>query len=186
MDGKQSLLQKGPKFAVSSSRVPLTEYIVVTKKISDELGEDTTGKDCTEIYQKTREILQHYKKKKSHTCNITKEEREAIKTLRKDASCVVLTADKGVALVVMDKSQYVDTCMALLDDTKVYKPCKDTTKKLHRHVQETLQQLNRDYGSSRQYWWSKHHYNKLLPTGSSSPALRFYGLPKIHKANCPM
>ena len=31
-DGEQSLLQKGPKFAVSSSRVPLTEYIAVTKE----------------------------------------------------------------------------------------------------------------------------------------------------------
>ena len=50
----------------------------------------------------------------------------------------ILTADKGVALVVMDKSQYIDKCMALLDDTKVYKPCKDTTKKLHRDVQEAL------------------------------------------------
>ena len=29
-------------------------------------------------------------------------------------------------------------------------------------------------------------YNKLLPTGNTSPAPRFYGLPKIHKANCPM
>ena len=44
-----------------------------------------------------------------------------------------LTADKGVALVVMDKSQYIDKCVALLNDTKVYKPCKDTTKKLQRH-----------------------------------------------------
>ena len=30
------------------------------------------------------------------------------------------------------------------------------------------------------------YYNTLLPTGNSSPAPRFYGLPKIHKANCPM
>ena len=37
-DGEQSLLQKGPKFAVSSSKVPLTEYIAVTKRICDELG----------------------------------------------------------------------------------------------------------------------------------------------------
>ena len=144
-DGEQSLLQKGPKFALSSSRLLLTEYIAVTKKICHELGENTTGKDCTQIYQKTKEILQHCQKKKSHTCNITKEEKEAINTLREDASCVVLTADQGVALVVMDKSQYVDKCMPLLDDTKVYKPCKDTTKKLNRDIQETLQQLNRDY-----------------------------------------
>ena len=41
-------------------------------------------------------------------------------------------------------------------------------------------------GSSRLHWWSKQHYHKLLATGNTSPAPRFYGLPKIHKANCPM
>ena len=93
---------------------------------------------------------------------------------------------KGVALVVMDKSQYIDKCMALLNDTKVYKPCRDTTKKLQRDVQEALQQLHRDHSTSRLYYWSKQYYNKLLPTGNSSPSPRLYGLPKIHKANCPM
>ena len=127
-DGEQSLLQKGPNFAVSSSKVPLTEYIAVTKGICDELGENTVGKDCTEIYQKTKEVLQHFKEKKGHTRNTTKEEWQAIKTLKEDFSHVVLTADKGVALVVMGKSQYIGKCMALLNDTKVYKPCKDTTK----------------------------------------------------------
>ena len=34
--------------------------------------------------------------------------------------------------------------------------------------------------------WSKQYFNKLLPTGNSSPEPRFYGLPKIHRANCPM
>ena len=101
-DGEQSLLQKGPKFAVSSSKVSLTEYIAVTKRICDELGENTAGRDCTEIYQKTKEVLQHFKNKKGPTCNTTRKEWEAIKTLREDSSCVVLTADKGVALVVMD------------------------------------------------------------------------------------
>ena len=185
-DGEQSILQKDPKFTVSSSKLPLTEYIAVTKRICDELGENTTGKGCTEIYQKTKEVLQHFKDKKGPTHNITKQEKEAIKTLREDSSWVVLTADKGVAMVVMDKSQYIEKCMALLNDTKVYKPCKDTTKKLHRDVQESLRKLNREHGSSRLYDWSKIHYNWLLPTGNSSPAPRFYGSPKIHKANCPM
>ena len=160
---------------MSSPKVPLTEYVTVTKIICDKLSENTTGKDCTEIYPKTKEILQHYKNKKGHTCNITKKEQEAIKTLREDASHMVLIADKGVALIVMDKSQYIDKCMTLLDDTKFYKPYRDTTKKLQRDVQEALQQLNNDHGTSRLYDWSKQYYNKLL-----------YGLPKIHKANCPM
>ena len=154
-DGEQSLLQKGPNFAVSSSRVPLTEYIAVTKRIYDELGENTARRDCTEIYQKTKEVLQHFKDKKGLTHNTTRKEQEAIKILREDSSHVVLTADKGVALVVMDKSQYIDKCMALLNDTKVYKPCKDTTKKLHRDIPESLWRLNREHGSSRLYDWSK-------------------------------
>ena len=76
--------------------------------------------------------------------------------------------------------------MALLHNNKVYKPCRDTTKKLQRYVQETLWQLNRDYGTSRLTWWRKHYYNNLLLKGNSSPAPRFCGIPKIHKANCPM
>ena len=154
---------KGTKFAVSSSKVPITEYIAVTKRICDELGENTTGKDCTEIYQKTKEVLQHFKEKKGLARNITKQEKEAIKTLREDSSRIVLTADKGVALVVMDKNQYIEKCMDLLNDTKTYKPCKDTTKKLHRDVQESLRRLNREHGSSRLHDWSKLYYNCLLP-----------------------
>ena len=39
-----------------------------------------------EIYQKTKEVLQHFKEKKGLGHNITKQEKEAIKTLREDSS----------------------------------------------------------------------------------------------------
>ena len=87
--------RRGPKFAVSSSKVPLTEYIAVTKRICDELSENTVGRDCTEIYQKTKDVLQHFKEKKGPTCNTTKEEWEAIKTLKEDPSRVVLNSGQG-------------------------------------------------------------------------------------------
>ena len=122
---------------MSLPKVPLTEYIAVTKRICDELVHIPQGRNVQKGTRKP-EILQHYKNKKGHTRNITKEEWEAIKTLREDASCMVLTSDKEVALVVMDKSQYIDKCIALLNDTKAYKPCRDTTKKLHRDIQEAL------------------------------------------------
>ena len=163
----------------------LTKYIAVTKRICDELGENTAGKDCTEIYQKSKDVLQYFKDKKGPTHNTTRKEWEAIKTLREDSSHVVLTADKGVALVVMDKGQYIDKCMALPNDRRATNLAR-TLPKNFRDIQESLQRLNREHGSSRLYDWSKMYYNKLLPTGNSSPAPRFYGLPKIHKANFPM
>ena len=39
---------------------------------------------------------------------------------------------------------------------------------------------------SKEHQWVQLHYNQLLPTGNSNPLPRFYSLPKIHKANCPM
>ena len=86
-------------------------------------------------------------------------------------------------MVVMDKSQYIEKCMALLNDTKTYKPCKDTTKKLHRDVQESLRKPNREYGSSRLYDWSKIHYNQLLPTLPLH--LGFMVYPKYTKLTVP-
>ena len=79
-------------------------------------------------------------------------------------------------MVVMDKSSYVDKCMALLQDTNVYKPCRDLTSQIHRQVQATLRRLKGKHGKDHQ--WVQLHYNQLLPTGNSSP--------KIYKANCPM
>ena len=111
-------------------------------------------------------------------------EREAIKTLTKDNTRVVLTADKGVAMVVMDKSSYIDKCIALLQDTNVYQPCRDLTGQIHRQVQATLCKLKGKHGEDHQR--VQLQYKQLLPTGNSSPPARFYGLPKIHMVNCPM
>ena len=119
--------------------MPFAEYIAVTKQICVRLGENTDGVDCSEYYQNTKDLLQDYKQKRASHPNITKEEREAIKALKEDDTQVVLTADKGVAMVFMDKSSDVDKCMTLLQDTNVYKPCKDLTGQIHRHPGSCLQ-----------------------------------------------
>ena len=93
--GEVKILQRGPKFAVSTPEVPVTEYIAVTKQICDRLGENTDGVDCSEYYQKTKDLLQDYKGKCASHPNISKMEREAIKTLKEDNTCLILTADKG-------------------------------------------------------------------------------------------
>ena len=87
-------------------------------------------------------------------------------------------------MVVMDKSSYDDKCMALLQDTNVYQPCRDLTGQIHRQDQATLHKLKGKHGKDHR--WVQLQYKQLLPTGNSSPPARFYGLPKIHKANCPM
>ena len=74
--------------------------------------------------------------------------------------------------------------MALLQDTNVYQPCRDLTSQIHRQIQAALPRLKGKHGKEHQ--WVQIQYNQLLLTGNSSPPARFYGLPKIHKANCPL
>ena len=84
--GEVKLLQRGPKFAVTSRKVPFAEYIAVTKQICDRLSENTDGVNCSEYYQNTKGLLLDYKQRCTSHPNITKEEMEAIKTLKEDDS----------------------------------------------------------------------------------------------------
>ncbi|MCG8429652.1 MAG: hypothetical protein MJA29_00535, partial [Candidatus Omnitrophica bacterium] len=169
---------------MATNRLPISEYIAATKQICDVLGENSQKVDCSDYYHKVKDLLtSHQGKRVRH--NITREEKEALKTLRDDKDRMVLTADKGVAMVVMDKSQYIEKCLALLNDPKVYAESRDLTRTIHNKVIATLRLINRK-DEDRLYEWKKDWYHRLLPSGSTSPPARFYGLPKIHKANCPM
>ena len=63
--------------------------------------------------------------------NITKEEAKALAELKKDHSQVILTADKRVALLVMDRAEYNNKAQKLLEDRGTYKEIKtDSTNRL--------------------------------------------------------
>ena len=78
---------------------------------------------------------------------------------------MVLTEDKGVALVVMDKDTYMEKCMTLLSDHKVYKEYRDLTKTIHTKVIKQLTDLKNSLGQE-----IKNLYSKLHPLGTT-----FYG-----------
>ena len=60
--------------------------------------------------------------------NVTKEERQAIKTLKKNKDIMILPADKGKSTVVMDTMDY---------EEKVINMLADKTKKLMRSYRMT-------------------------------------------------
>ena len=45
-----------------------------------------------------------------------------MKELKSDREHIIITADKEVALVVMEKSDYIRKMKELLEDTNTYKP----------------------------------------------------------------
>ena len=115
---ENSLLQKGPKFAVTPANIPIKEYMSTTTVATLQAGE-LNGVDCSDLYHDVNRILNTYTTKAIHT-NITKAEHLALENLRKDKDHIIVTTDKGVALVVMDKTEYITKCEALLQDHSVY------------------------------------------------------------------
>ena len=92
---------------------------------------------------------------------------------------MVLPADKGRVTVVMNTEEYYQKCEALLSDSKTYKKLKgDPTAKFKRQFVTALKDLK----DRKVISWEFH--KKLYPTTDQPP--RFYGLPKVHKANMPL
>ena len=143
-------------------------------------ADELNGVDCNSFYHDVNRILNTYTNKPIHT-NITKAEHLTIEDLKKDKDHIIVTADIGVALVVMDKTEYITKYKALLQDNLVYQHLsKDTSPTIHKEFIKILQ----DYNNNN--FISETEYTLLRPHGSNSPAARLYGLPKIHRNNMPM
>ena len=91
---------------------------------------------------------------------------------------MILTADKGVCLVVMDKKDYIEKSEELLSKT-TYKilPPGPTTRHKNKLI-TLLKSIKAESGIQ------ENTYKKLYPTGASSP--KYYGLPKVHKIGIPL
>ena len=97
------------------------------------------GIDCSSFYHDVNRILNSYTNKPIHT-NITKAGHLALENLRKDKDHIIVTAGKGVALVVMDKTEYITKYEVVLQDNPVCQHLsKDTSPTIHKELIKILQ-----------------------------------------------
>ena len=161
----------GPNFAIVPRRPPLGEYITAIENVCNQLPQ---GK-VEELRGEIKSVMKRVHPTRS---NITKGERKAIEELRKDNTKIVVTADKGVAMVVMDRDDYHPKADALLQES-TYRPIpNDPTNKYKTKLIALLKSIKAEGGINETI------YKKLYPTGAGSP--KFYGLPKIHKTGTPL
>ena len=83
-----------------------------------------------------------------------------------------MTTDKGVALVVINKTDYIEA-EELLNKETYKKIPEDPTVRQKNKLINILRNIKTEGGLSEEV------YRRLYPTGVGSP--KFYGLPKIHK-----
>ena len=153
---------------------PIEAYIISTEQAANKvppkkqmnLGQMSTGSLNKHIYSTT------------NTATLTPQHK-ALTELKQDQSRVVLTADKGVAMVIMDQQDYTNKAQTLLQDTNTYKVLpKDPTSYLKNKLITLLKDMKQTGGLSTQ------KYKQLYPT--SAVPHKFYGLPKIHKTGTPL
>ena len=105
--------------------------------------------------------------------NLTREERSALERLRNDTSIVIKEADKGSAVVVWDRDDYIKEANSQLTDAEVYEETSLDSKFLTDIIFKTLNKMK----SKEEITDSNIKF--LLP--DDNRLARFYLLPKIHK-----
>ena len=97
-EAQEKLLAHRPNYAVVPRSPPITEYVAAIEQACSKLQQG----EAEELRGEVKSIT----KKTHNPPNITKEEMKAIRELKEDTSRMVLTAYKGVSLVVMDTADY--------------------------------------------------------------------------------
>ena len=138
---------------------------------------------CTKLSQQDAEELRANINRVLRSChppkpNLTKAQNAALRELKGDRDRIVLTADKGVAMVVMDKQDYINNANQLLNQNTYKVISKDPTNTIKNKLINILKGIKTKSGLGI------NTYKSMYPTGCVPP--KFYGLPKIHKPDTPL
>ena len=161
----------GPNFAITPRCPPIGEYIAAVEQTCQNMAQG----EAEELRAEVKAVLKKIQPPKP---NITKEEQKALKELKKDTNRVILTADKGTCLVVMDKEEYINKAQELLKEETYRIIPEDPTNKQKNKLIQLLKKIKTEGGINEE------NYKKMYPTGAGIPT--FYGLPKVHKAGVPL
>ncbi|XP_068738712.1 uncharacterized protein [Montipora capricornis] len=155
---------------VTMRRLPVVDFIIATENaiclssLNEAKSEFLRSKVCDTL-----------RKNKARVMNLNKDEGEALDGLTKHENVVILPADKGSCLVVLNCEDYDQKCKSLLNDKKNCKPIGyNPTNGLRKKV---CAFTNKIYTEGTINVDLKRKLDP--PSEPSEPA--FYGLPKIHK-----
>ena len=172
-----SVLRRGLNFAPAPQRVPILD-VVASVECALKSCKGATVEAAEAARLKVAGAIRRFSNRGKSNWNVSKEDGRALMRLRDDDDIVVLPADKGNATVVMDKADYNEKALSLLENHpfEVMKSCPK------RKVEERINRFL--WGLYQRRRMTKPLYDRLHASSCSLP--RFYGLAKIHKAGVPL
>ncbi|XP_056416174.1 immunoglobulin superfamily member 3 [Hyla sarda] len=111
--------------------------------------------------------------------NLAAGEREALENLRTNTDIIIKASDKGGNVVLLDRSEYIRMCLALLEDHTKYQRLKtDPTIPFLRELKSLLTSAKESSLISMDEYNFIYNPNPTIAT--------FYSLPKTHKNTQPL
>ena len=130
--------------------------------------------EAEEFRSDVNRLLKQQQQQHNKHCNLTPAQHRALTQLKQDSNRVVLTTDKGVAMVIMDQQDYNNKAQALLQDTNMYKFLpKDPTPQLKNKLITLLKNIKKQEASAPK------NTNNCIPRVQSHP--NFMAYPKYIK-----
>ncbi|XP_046404148.1 uncharacterized protein LOC124169549 [Ischnura elegans] len=157
-----SVLSKGLGFAPSPKAIPYIDFIVEIEPVIAKLPDYLAVKARAEV-------MVELDRAQPPQPNISKEEQDALDTLRRNEAVMVLPADKGNAIVLMNTKDYRKKVNDILRDGAYKKLPKDPTDSVARKTIKLIKFSGVPEGM----------ISSLRPRAPAPP--RLYGLPKIHE-----
>ena len=153
---QRSVLAKGPNFAVTPRQPPNLEYITAIEAACTKLSQQ----DAEELRADINRVLRSSHPPKP---NLTKNQMSALRELKKDRDRIVLTADKGVAMVVMDRQDYINKAKHLLNQNTYKTITKDPTNTIKNKLINILKTIKTKSRVRHQHL-QVHVSHRLCPT----------------------
>ena len=114
--------------------------------------------------------------------NVSKAEVVALNRLCKNRDIIIIRPDKGNGIVILNRSDYINKVLDILDDSSKFLQLNTDSLEICQKRENKLIRLLRDNLLKNKYI-TEEVYRELFPSGSTPGIL--YGLPKVHKPDCP-
>ena len=146
-DDERSRLSKGLNLTINSSALPVEEIIAGTEVVAKYMT-------ATAADELRGEVVRTIERAKLLKSNISKGERVALQSLKKDNSIIILPADKGRATVIMNTAEYRQKMTDMVGDTNTYtRLSKDPTHKYKNRMINILRKWKRNGSISDKLYW---------------------------------
>ena len=184
---QKSILIKGLNFALPPKKLHYEGYLLDFELLYRNAynSDSIKNNELDEFKRKLKSLaltsLKSYNRKKKKLENITEEEHSALLQLTSLEDIIIMKADKGNVIVLVNKNDYIRKMESMLDDTSKFQPISFT--KLNgdlRHLLDKEDEVKLFLKTLQEKdIISDQDFAKIIPVGSSPGIL--YGLCKVHK-----